>query len=55
MLLNCMYSLLSSRPKKPFEFPDGFNHSFGLERYKVPELLFQPNIHNENVRDELFK
>lgn len=36
--------LLSSRPKKLFEFPDGYQHSFGIERFRVPELLFQPNL-----------
>ncbi|KAI7893256.1 actin family [Mucor mucedo] len=39
--------ILGSRSKKSFEFPDGFNHAFGLERYKVPETLFQPHIHDE--------
>ncbi|KAI9478357.1 MAG: actin family [Benjaminiella poitrasii] len=41
--------LLSSRPKKSFGFPDGFNHSFGLERYRVPELLFDPNANSQTV------
>lgn len=44
-------SLLSSRSKRSFEFPDGFNHAFGLERYKVPETLFQPHI-NEEPKEE---
>ncbi|KAI9255904.1 actin family [Helicostylum pulchrum] len=43
--------LLSSRSKRSFEFPDGFNHAFGLERYKVPETLFQPQI-NEEPKEE---
>ncbi|RUS22056.1 actin family [Endogone sp. FLAS-F59071] len=30
------------RPQKPFEFPDGYNYNFGAERYRVPEIMFQP-------------
>lgn len=43
--------LLSSRSKKSFEFPDGFNHAFGLERYKVPEHIFQPHFDDSNNND----
>ncbi|KAI8323045.1 Actin/actin-like protein [Martensiomyces pterosporus] len=32
----------SSRPQKPFEFPDGFNLSVGTMRYALPEILFNP-------------
>ena len=41
-----MNSVLSSRSKKTFEFPDGFSHSFGLDRFKLPEMLFQPNVYD---------
>jgi actin-like protein 6A len=34
--------IMGSRPQKPFEFPDGYNNMFGVERYKIPEVLFQP-------------
>ncbi|KAG0165440.1 Actin-like 6A [Apophysomyces sp. BC1034] len=34
--------IMASRPQKPFEFPDGYNNSFGVERYKLPETLYQP-------------
>ncbi|KAH8549002.1 actin family [Umbelopsis sp. PMI_123] len=34
--------LLAARPQKPFEFPDGFNSSVGIERFRATELLFQP-------------
>ncbi|KAI9013356.1 actin family [Phycomyces nitens] len=34
--------IIASRPQKPFEFPDGYNNSFGMERYKLPEILYQP-------------
>lgn len=43
-----VYSILSARTKKRFEFPDGYNHDFGLDCYKVPELLFKPDIFNED-------
>lgn len=33
---------MASRPQKPFEFPDGYNNSFGVNRYRLPELLYQP-------------
>ncbi|EPB85937.1 hypothetical protein HMPREF1544_07269 [Mucor circinelloides 1006PhL] len=39
--------VLSSRSKKTFEFPDGFSHSFGLDRFKLPEMLFQPNVYDK--------
>lgn len=41
-----MNSVLSSRSKKTFEFPDGFSHSFGLDRFKLPEMLFQPHVYD---------
>lgn len=33
---------LSKRPSKNFEFPNGFNYAFGLERFKMAESLFSP-------------
>ena len=33
---------LAMRPQKSFEFPDGYNTNFGIERYRIPEILFQP-------------
>jgi actin-related protein len=33
---------LKPRPSKSYEFPDGFNSSFSLERYEYGELLFNP-------------
>ncbi|KAJ9079070.1 NuA4 histone acetyltransferase subunit [Entomophthora muscae] len=35
---------VASRPGKPYEFHDGFNTIFGSERYKFPEVLFQPDL-----------
>ncbi|KAL3896223.1 MAG: hypothetical protein SGCHY_004212 [Lobulomycetales sp.] len=31
-----------SRPKKPYEFPNGWNTSLGKLRYQIPECLFDP-------------
>lgn len=35
-------STAASTPTRPFEFPDGYNALFGLERLTVPEILFNP-------------
>jgi len=43
--------LLKQRPLKCFEFPNGYNNSFGIERFKIPEILIQPRefiIQNPN-------
>ncbi|CAG8472502.1 4464_t:CDS:2 [Cetraspora pellucida] len=34
--------VIAARPMKSFEFPDGFNTSFGVQRFDVPEILFNP-------------
>lgn len=34
--------VLASRPRKAYEFPDGFNNNFGAERFRIPEILFDP-------------
>ncbi|CAO1630219.1 unnamed protein product [Sympodiomycopsis kandeliae] len=33
-----------SRPARPFEFPNGYNDMFGIERYRASEILFSPNL-----------
>lgn len=33
---------LAMRPTRFYEFPDGFNQNFGLERYQLGEILFNP-------------
>ena len=33
---------LALRPAKYFEFPDGYNQGFLAERYRIPEILFNP-------------
>jgi hypothetical protein len=33
---------VGTRPTKSFEFPDGYNRFFGVERLQAPEILFQP-------------
>lgn len=35
---------LALRPPLYYEFPDGFNAAFGIERFRIGELLFQPRL-----------
>eukprot|EP00048_Salpingoeca_helianthica_P017647 m.238366 g.238366 ORF g.238366 m.238366 type:complete len:430 (+) comp21743_c0_seq1:111-1400(+) len=37
---------LSGIPTTHYEFPNGFNANFGLERYRVPEALFDPKTYS---------
>ncbi|KAG4302349.1 hypothetical protein PCANB_001326 [Pneumocystis canis] len=37
-------SIPSSRPPKTFEFPDGYNLLIDIDRYKIPEVLFNPSF-----------
>ncbi|PWN41398.1 Actin/actin-like protein [Ceraceosorus guamensis] len=32
----------SIRPNRPFEFPDGYVDTFGIERFRAPEVMFSP-------------
>ncbi|OMH82749.1 Actin-like protein 6A, partial [Zancudomyces culisetae] len=42
----------STRGTKAYEFPDGFNMVIGPERFKFPEVMFQPKIcYNEGSED----
>lgn len=34
--------MANARPKKPYEFPSGFNTSIGKLRYQIAECLFDP-------------
>lgn len=34
---------LAMRPPKYYEFPSGFNRNFGFDRFRLGEILFQPN------------
>lgn len=27
-----------------YEFPDGYNDAFGIERFRAPEVMFDPSI-----------
>ena len=38
---------LSVKPLKFYEFPTGFNSSFSAERFKIPEIIFNPKLVNE--------
>lgn len=33
---------LSTIPHVPYEFVNGYNNEFGVERFKIPEALFDP-------------
>lgn len=35
-------SAVNARPPRLFEFPDGYNSYFGALRYRVPEMMFNP-------------
>lgn len=37
------YSTAETMPNVHYEFPNGYNHDFGYEKYKVCEGLFDPN------------
>lgn len=41
---------LKAHPTTPYEFPNGYNYSFGLERYIVPEVLFTPQRSKELLK-----
>ncbi|KAF9578489.1 Actin-like 6A, partial [Lunasporangiospora selenospora] len=47
---------ITSRPQKPYEFPDGYNLNFGADRFKVPETMFNPKefIKNPTADQESF-
>ncbi|PWN30591.1 Actin/actin-like protein [Jaminaea rosea] len=38
--------LALSRPARSFEFPNGYNDVFGIERYRASEVLFNPQLWN---------
>lgn len=37
-------SQAAARPSRAFEFPDGYNDVFGIERFRAPEVLFTPQL-----------
>lgn len=39
----------SNRQSKFYEFPDGYNHYYGMERYQLPEMLFRPEAFIDKV------
>ena len=42
------------RSGRMYEFPDGYNDAFGIERLKAPELLFTPSLWNGIASSESF-
>ncbi|OZJ06401.1 hypothetical protein BZG36_00662 [Bifiguratus adelaidae] len=45
---------LSVRPQKTFEFPNGYNNNFGVQRFRVPETMFNPQHIIKQPADEQF-
>ncbi|PWZ02001.1 Actin/actin-like protein [Testicularia cyperi] len=37
------------RSGRMYEFPDGYNDAFGIERLKAPEILFTPSLWNDKT------
>lgn len=37
----------AARPLRNFEFPDGYNDNFGIERFRAPETLFTPSLFSD--------
>ena len=35
---------LSNIPQVSYEFPNGYSNDYGVERFKIPESLFDPSI-----------
>lgn len=52
LLMSIVISQLESKPKKLFEFPDGYHKEFGIERLKMSELFFQPKLVLDQVKFE---
>ncbi|SPO29071.1 related to ACT1 - actin [Ustilago trichophora] len=42
------------RSGRMYEFPDGYNDAFGIERLKAPEVLFTPSLWNGVSSNESF-
>ncbi|KAF9423041.1 Actin-like 6A, partial [Podila epigama] len=47
---------ISGRPQKPYELPDGYNQNFGVDRFKIPEIMFNPKdfLKNPTLEQENF-
>ncbi|KAF3400607.1 Actin-related protein 4 [Talaromyces pinophilus] len=44
--------IAKGNPGRPFEFPDGYNQSFGAERYRVTESLFDAKAYIQDPESE---
>jgi actin-like protein 6A len=51
-ILKIIYScsMAAMIPTKCYEFPDGYNRTFGTERFRIPELLFNPKTSLRNQK-----
>ena len=36
--------IVSAIPAVPYEFPTGYGQDFGVERFRIPEALFDPSM-----------
>jgi len=45
---------VAMRPPKYYEFPSGFNRNFGFDRFRLGEILFQPNKYTFHKSSEDF-
>ena len=43
ILFIIIISNVGSIPSVHYEFPDGYNNSYGIDRYKIGEGLFDPS------------
>ncbi|KAF8954485.1 Actin-like 6A [Entomortierella lignicola] len=43
---------INARPQKPYELPDGYNLNFGADRFKIPEIMFNPKDFLKNPTPE---
>ncbi|KAG0245645.1 actin family [Mortierella sp. GBAus27b] len=43
---------ITQRPQKPYELPDGYNLNFGVDRFKIPEIMFNPKDFMRNATPE---
>ncbi len=35
---------LANTPKVSYEFPNGYNNEYGVERFRIPEMMFDPSL-----------
>lgn len=43
--------VLAMRPQKTFEFPNGYNNYYAADRFRIPEILFDPQQYMKSNND----